>query len=505
MLEVARRTGRTFVEPCVRDGRIVPCIPGRVRAVSAGLPPAAQISAARDPLLLPSLSACTGPAVAPGWQRGRKKGRRRRGRRGRRGRLRGGRRRRSEGAEDAPRSPSPRPPPPLEPGWAYPLRAYFDVTALRQLHRPWISFEQWWAIEGAAGTGAARTASGERILLPHAYCVGKTGEDAACTNGLAADALLPWAFTARFSDWELPRGGGGGGGGAPAPAPAPAPGDDAPEGGRPETQHLRANLPRLKADASRTLVLFNVWRGCVDPVDTYAALPPFHPAHAAGVRAWLASAIAPEPGLPSAAGRGRGRYAVWQWRSEGVRQDGHFRACAMRMAEVAKEAMRPLKRDRARAALLFQEGNASRPLGIGRAQSVRGFDRRGQGPPTPRVAVLVADIPAPANSCRLWGVYAASHAEAARFGLAKLLAPTVGMLKYDEEHLGVDAGVLAIRDFIIAVEADWYVTCKGRTASECYGCTRAISYFTRKIVEARAAASRKSFVNWFHVTADMLV
>jgi hypothetical protein len=111
-------------------------------------------------------------------------------------------------------------------------------TALRQLHRPWISFEQWWAIEGAAGTGAARTASGERILLPHAYCVGKTGEDAACANGLAADAL-PHADDGEVRPPCLA-------GGAPGPIRR---GDDARR--RAEVDLERPQVPVVDADGAR--------------------------------------------------------------------------------------------------------------------------------------------------------------------------------------------------------------------------------------------------------------
>ena len=81
-----------------------------------------------------------------------------------------------------------------------------------------------------------------------------------------------------------------------------------------------------------------------------------------------------------------------------------------------------------------------------------------------------------------------------------LLART-GLAKYDASHPRLDAGVLSIRDFILGMRADWLVTCRGHGSRDCGECFRANSYFTKKLLDTRAAAQRPSFSHWLSVTA----
>ena len=85
--------------------------------------------------------------------------------------------------------------------------------------------------------------------------------------------------------------------------------------------------------------------------------------------------------------------------------------------------------------------------------------------------------------------------------LAGRMLVKAGLVKYDADHPRLDAGVLSIRDFLLATQAAWLVTCRGKSGGECRGCFRANSYFTKKIVDARRDAGRPSLTAWFSVTA----
>ena len=120
--------------------------------------------------------------------------------------------------------------------------------------------------------------------------------------------------------------------------------------------------------------------------------------------------------------------------------------------------------------------------------------------------VLVADVPAPNNPCRMWRVYAGSSAEGGRRREALETLTDMGLAKYDEDHSGTDSGVLSIRDWLLAVESRAYVTCHGDSvSSQCAKCFRANSKFIRRILEAREKSGRPSFRDWFAVKSDDVV
>ena len=199
-------------------------------------------------------------------------------------------------------------------------------------------------------------------------------------------------------------------------------------------------LARLAADAAPSLFLFSFYRGVFAEIFSYPAAPVarWHRAAAA------AFARGPLAGPP---------YAAFHWRSEQAPASG-FAACAATIADIAAAALAPVP--------------ASRPL-----------------------AAIVADMPAPANPSRMWAEYRDDGADLQRAAMAHLLGR--GFAKYDAALLAasngtlVDAGVLSLRDFLIAVGADWYVTCQGRHNEDCRACFRAGSNIVQRIRLARNA------------------
>ena len=492
-LILARKLHRTFVEPCVRDGRIVTCIPGKVFNVPYGTHDAdVEISADVDPLSLPAVGDSCDDV------------------------LRGLKRAQPTVAVAALA---------VAPDSVFPLHAYLNMSALRAMYRPWIRFDDWWEMEMLRNDGQV-VHRGSSWVVPLGYCGGKTGEgtatDPTCLRPTGPFSVAPFRFDRVHAQWKA------------EPTPQP-------EVGRPEQQHLKQSLELLRKDDARNMYFFNFWRGSVAPVESFVSLPAFNSIHHAAVRAWITARVPRH--LPS----GKRRFVAFQWRSETI-GDHALDKCVGQLANVARDALRGA----------VQAGTLGHPYGgiksnssggggrkwsatrTAAAVGAAGAEEEGEGARRLRKAdavqqqatrkraalsgtstgsggtgwtvnpgrhmpgVLIADMPAPNNQCKLWSVYDSSLGSDSRTRVAKLLQ-RVGLAKYDADHPRLDSGVLSIRDFILATEADWLVTCRGKSAADCRGCFRANSYFTKKIVEARTAAGRRSITNWFAVSAGDFV
>jgi len=65
-------------------------------------------------------------------------------------------------------------------------------------------------------------------------------------------------------------------------------------------------------------------------------------------------------------------------------------------------------------------------------------------------------------------------------------------LDMDPAMLSLDAGVLAIRDMLIAEGATYFETCAGSRVLDCRGCMSGASRFDGAILAARKAANRQA-------------
>jgi hypothetical protein len=136
-------------------------------------------------------------------------------------------------------------------------------------------------------------------------------------------------------------------------------------------------------------------------------------------------------------------------------------------------------------------------------------------------AVILSDVPAPNNPCpgrpgsaAVGGAAAegeGSDAGVRRAALAALVAKG-GLRMYDADHPGLDAGVLAIREWLLARDARHYVTCHAAAAAaaaggargtpgwldaECRACARVSSPYVAAVLAVRAAQGRRSVTSWF--------
>ena len=149
-------------------------------------------------------------------------------------------------------------------------------------------------------------------------------------------------------------------------------------------------------------------------------LPPLNPLHYAAARAWVASA--------TTGGRGDRRYGAVQWRSQGKYDNVDW--CAQVMSGAV---------------------SALPGLGPKPATAVPG--------PRSRM-VLVADVPSPANKCGIWDLttHEIQKTHAGITSAAKHFRDA-GFAKYDDTHWDLDAGIVALREAVVAAEATWYFTC----------------------------------------------
>ena len=198
--------------------------------------------------------------------------------------------------------------------------------------------------------------------------------------------------------------------------------------------------------------------------DTYSAaipgFPLFNPLHYPPVHVWLANiaATAPTTTIEQPAQQQqqrRPRFAVVQWRSETV-SDELFPGCAVAM------------QDRLRA-ISSALGNMPVVPQQHKQQDTAAALPRGYP------LVLVSDLPAVGSAseppCKLSMYYSSSATNSNRTLALSAMLSIPGVFAYGTNALSsdavvrnggghtMDAGVLAIRDYVIAVEADWMETC----------------------------------------------
>jgi hypothetical protein len=127
-------------------------------------------------------------------------------------------------------------------------------------------------------------------------------------------------------------------------------------------------------------------------------------------------------------------------------------------------------------------------------------------------ALLLMDMPA-TRSRPLWQVYVVSTKDVSKtHSLVRKLMDGANMVKYDAEFdsNAMDDGVLGLRDFALAVLADDYITCDpgeigdrnwGTFAKEpiCHGCFWK-SRFARRVMEVRSGQGKPLTDRWFNLS-----
>ena len=455
-LHLAKSLRLTLVEPCVRGGRIIPCTPGKV---TSGIPdswsPDLLVNSTHDPLRLPAYAEDCTP-LDP-----------------------------NSGAA------------PLSGGWAHPLRLYVSLPALRAIYPHIISFDDWARLQlPADAAGATRNGSsivgrgGGVFVSPLSLCIG--GPPASCaTNHLFKNAKIRHEAYATVPHSRH---------GTSYKKRWPAPAGRLNRGLR---LAYEAVLRKGETAGSRTLFLAGVGRGFAYRYGTFAT-PPFNPIHRIAVRAWLRSLNTPQPpkvtagnetvsparlptptrsfGASNASSNVPSKvasvdfptYAALQWRSERI-PGGKISRCANKIANEA-------------------------------ANYWQATERRGHAH---HLRVLLADIPAPNSQCAMWSVYRVKSSGNPRLGavqqLMKGTASSGPLHKYDAHALGVDAGVLSIRDVLLAVHSDSLLGCtqggrsrggrKGGKRGSCADCFRASSNYFRWILELRGMERTGTYHN----------
>ena len=328
-------------------------------------------------------------------------------------------------------------------GWAHPLRLYLSLPSLRSIYPNIISFDDWAHAQlPADAPGATRAGTdiiglgGGRYQTAAALCGSGTPTNDSCTAYAAQDGLRHAAFAPMpvVKDGTLFRS---------VKRPGPL---------EPRLlafyKHVIASAPAH----SRSLFIAGAWRGFAFPFGSFGP-PDFNDIHLHAVAAWLGGGARPMLPLP--------RFTALQWRSETV-PGGRIPDCA--------------------------------------AQIERGMRKRWRSPDTPTLRVLLADIPAPNSPCAMWSVYRVannSSSDPRKAAVSRLMAGVGGvpLRKYDAEVTRVDAGVLSVRDVLLAVEAESLLGC-ARGGGGCERCYRATSGFARWIRAMRKRRGKRS-VNVF--------
>jgi hypothetical protein len=323
---------------------------------------------------------------------------------------------------------------------AYPLSAYVDVAAVAAQYPPGtvVSYADWAASYVAEHAPAPDPAAGGRWSAHHAYNFDM--QHGGVTGGVAVGDFS-------FGDTIIGR---------------VAPDKFAPGFDRTSRE---AVFEMLAADASPTLFFYHYYRSMFALYFEFPVVP-LSPWHTAAVAQYVRGPLGGPP------------YAAFHWRSEGV-DFGALGKCAGELA------------------------------GLATALLPAAFPPAGPG------AVLLADMPAPANPARMWNDYANGNSAEQKGAMATMLA--AGFHKYDAAvyaaaaaaaaatpggavvHL--DAGVFSVRDYLLAVGADWYITCQGDHWETCHGCFRAGSNIVWRIKKDREAEGKPVEFFWFDVGA----
>ena len=349
-------------------------------------------------------------------------------------------------------------------GRSYPLSLYMDLHALNARGSSnFVSFAQWLSCEKQRvkkKPDAGLRLSPVSVFAPMAYCVGKATDVADDPHVIAmcqADGRRDHRYYV-FEHVVFP----------PTATPVPT--------RRREVHLWSRQRGAIEGDPHRNMFLMNVWRGFWRPYGSFRRTPKFNPLHTAAVEGWLHRRLRVPLQLERTAAnrssllqRSSLRYVAFGWRSETVPQV-ELPGCAASLARITA--------------------------------SIVATARRGGAPG----AVLVSDLPALSNPCRSWHVYeGTSDSVNMRNALEHLT--DVGLLKYDADYGAVDAGVLAIRDWLLAVRAKRYVTCheglpgSGGASRRCRKCFRYNSKYVAQILAAREKSSLESWHDWFSVTA----
>lgn len=117
-------------------------------------------------------------------------------------------------------------------------------------------------------------------------------------------------------------------------------------------------------------------------------------------------------------------------------------------------------------------------------------------------AVIVSDMPAPSNPNRMWNDYVNGESDDRHKAMGYML--THGFRKYDsyaiaESKQQIDAGVLSLRDYLLSITADWYVSCQGDHWKDCHGCFRSGSNIVTRIKKERERRKIPFSLNWFRI------
>lgn len=179
--------------------------------------------------------------------------------------------------------------------------------------------------------------------------------------------------------------------------------------------------------------------------------PRFNALHVAAVKHWISTVVRPTIDK---------RYAVFQWRSNRIPADRMI-PCSTKL--------------------------------LNAAQSIPLFGVNSQTD-DPR-AVLVADMPAQANPCGIWEH---KKSDTTRSDVVKAFSVS-GFKKYDDYFPFIDEGVQAVRDLILAIDADWYISCTN--GNICAQCSWGSSYVAQ-VLATRAELGRLSNTEWSKINVS---
>ena len=450
-MALAARLGRVFVLPCVRGGALTPCEPGKVISVPDGSIADAGSSTV-DLLALPAFREECNPYVSSI--------------------------------------------PPAN-GRAYPLHAYFSPSSIKNISDgagggPYVNFDTW--AHARLGSGANppdhvfyRSSNGIlEVPLPLLTVLFPGECEKRYVNRLLASKPARMGVF-NFTQGVLC---------VNVSSPSAANGMVA------SNHPMLLNSPY--ADAPD--VFFANWMRSEVGDTSISGFPAFNALHYAPVRRWVAAlAGSSHPTPPQNSTRGdndpaRRPYAVVQWRSETVSEAG-FPACA--------------------AAVIDQTKILATTLGNAAEHNSESWGSAVTYVPVP--LVVVADLmptaePGAPPPCRLSTHYHYGTDDVRTSAMSSLLAiPGAFSYPASQQAAGgnlngsttIDAGVLAIRDYILALEAQSLITCltrfssvaRSQQCSDCYW----TSEFVYRVVVHRAQLGRMTFPDLWRANASSII